>query len=177
MIENLFSIPIYKSKVDQKKFNTIQLEIAKGIKNTQFKMNEKWGNTHYLSDIKFRDNFLVKHQCLTFLEELHTNHLPNYLPSVKCSNNRHVVQSWAALFRKHNYGHIHGHHGSIAGVYYYKTKGSTGNLFFTNIYDYQKRVNIYGEEGDLLLFPTHLKHGITTNTSDIERISISFNLN
>jgi uncharacterized protein (TIGR02466 family) len=173
MIQQLFPIPVYAEKVSN--FKQIQEELSKAINNTKFSMKKDWGATHYLSDPNFKENYLHKHKCDTLLFEI-SMHLQKYAQALPVSNELLVTQSWAALFTKNNYGHIHDHIGTVSGVYYYKTKGSDGHLFFASEHSYQGRVNFQAEEGMLLLFPSHLRHGITTNTTDETRISISFNL-
>lgn len=173
MIQQLFPIPVYAEKVSN--FEQIQAELSKAIDKTKFSMKEDWGATHYLSDPNFKENYLTKHKCDTLLFEI-SMHLQKYAQTFPVSNDLRVTQSWAALFTKYNYGHIHDHIGTVSGVYYYKTKGTNGNIFFSPEHSYQGRVNFVGEEGMILLFPSHLRHGITTNTTDKTRISISFNL-
>jgi hypothetical protein len=167
MIQQLFSIPVFSTKV--KNFDEIQNEITRGLKNSKFSMNPLWGSTHYLSDPTFSENWLAKHSCNTLLSEIDT-YLKEYQDDVYT-----MKDSWVALFKEHNYGHIHHHGIGISGVYYYKVKGSTGNLFFKTNRDWQGRVDIESEEGRLYLFPSDLEHGITTNTNNTSRISISFN--
>tara|TARA_R100000234_G_scaffold43760_1_gene25915 strand:- start:275 stop:784 length:510 start_codon:yes stop_codon:yes gene_type:complete len=167
MIEQLFSIPVFNTKV--KNFNKIQSEITAGLRNSKFSINPDWGRTHYLSDPTFSENWLTKHSCNTLLSEIDTC-IKEYQDGEYTMKN-----SWVALFKEHNYGHIHTHGKGISGVYYYKVKGSTGNLFFRSGRDWQGRVVKECEEGQLLLFPSDLEHGITTNTTSTSRLSISFN--
>ena len=91
----------------------------------------------------------------------------------------------------------HRHPGAIlSGVYYVKCNDTNGNLFFSNHnpveYDWGNDNSIYEDihdnivasdnwnfvpkEGDLYLFPSWAKHGVISNTSNNNRISISFNL-
>ena len=173
MIDELFSIPLYSAKVNN--FDVIQSEITKGIKDSKFSTKPEWGKTHYLSDPSFSENWLTKHRCDTLLSEIenHVNNYKNVLRVGDCT----IQESWVALFKEHNYGHVHDHAGNkISGVYYFKTKGSKGNIFFTSKRSWQGRVESTSQEGLLMLFPSDLKHGITTNTSTVSRISISFNL-
>ena len=173
MIDQLFSIPVYSTQVND--FNTIQNEITKGVKNSKFSTIPEWGRTHFLSDPTFSENWLIKHRCNTLLSEIE-NHVNNYKHTLgveACV----LKESWVALFKEHNYGHIHSHSDNkISGVYYYKVKGSKGNLFFKSKRYWQGRAESTSQEGLLLLFPSDLEHGITTNTSTVSRISISFNL-
>jgi len=174
MIEQLFPVPLYSAQVDN--FGTIQDEITKGIQNSKFSFNPEWGRTHYLSDPTFSENWIIKHHCNTLLSQI-THHVDNYKDSLGITADCKVKESWVALFKEHNYGHVHDHSDNqISGVYYFKVKGSTGNIFFTSKRSWQGRVEASSREGLLLLFPSDLKHGITTNTSTVSRISISFNL-
>ncbi len=168
-MEKLFPVPLYIGDVDN--FDQIQSEIQVGIDNTNFRFKEEWGSTHEFSDPTFHENFLLKHNCQSFLNELPI-HLERYM-----QKQLPMKGAWAARFRKHMYGHIHDHFPhSVAGVYYFKTEGSDGKLFFRSDLKYYGRQYITPREGMLLLFPGSLKHGITTNTTDIDRISISFDL-
>ena len=173
MINELFSVPVYCENVSN--FKEIQAELKKAVDNTTFGMRKDWGATHYLSDPTFKENCLVKHKCDTLLFEI-SMHVQKYAERLNVGKDLRVKESWVALFAKNNYGHIHDHIGTISGVYYYRTKGSDSNIFFSPQQSYQNRINVTAEDGMLLLFPSHLRHGITTNTTKETRISISFNL-
>jgi len=84
----------------------------------------------------------------------------------------------------------------LSGVYYVRCNDSDGNLYFRNPnpvdFDWGKDIEIYEDfkdnivaadtwdfvpkEGDLYLFPSWAKHGVLSNTTNNNRISISFNL-
>ena len=84
----------------------------------------------------------------------------------------------------------------LSGVYYVRCNDSNGNLYFRNPnpvdFDWGRDVEIYEnfndniiaadtwdfvpKEGDLYLFPSWAKHGVLSNTTNNNRISISFNL-
>ena len=99
-----------------------------------------------------------------------------------------IVSSWMTKFDYRDYAHIHNHgHCDISGVYYYKIGDpGTGDLFFQspspsmvtsfsfNHYAY-KQCQI-PQEGKILLFPAYLDHGVGTNESDNDRMSLSFNI-
>ena len=40
----------------------------------------------------------------------------------------------------------------------------------------ERSVEIPADQGVILLFPGYLKHGVQTNISDVERLSLSFNI-
>ena len=92
------------------------------------------------------------------------------------------------MFKKGNYAHIHKHGFSdISGVYYYRTNGSDGDIFFETPVtetgcskfwsNHSLTFNIAPEKGLIILFPGWLSHGVRTNTTDNQRISLSFNIN
>ena len=77
----------------------------------------------------------------------------------------------------------------LSGCYYLQTpKENTGKICFTDPvsvrehnYDFthesQQTVHCMDPQvGDLILFPAWLKHGVSANTSDEDRITISFNI-
>ena len=108
------------------------------------------------------------------------------------SKNYDIVESWAAKFGPGEYAHIHNHgYADIAGVYYYKRplskqqREGNGNIFFTApgpeytsnpFYAKMARASWYFPEGTLVLFPGFLPHGVETNETDKDRISLSFNI-
>ena len=114
-------------------------------------------------------------------------HLKEYCSEIGYEYKRYKIDSWLSKFGKGNYAHIH-HHGitDISGVYYYKTNGNDGKIFFETpnpFLDTQLCYLRYGEtwehkpqEGKILLFPGWLRHGVRTNETDNTRISLSFNI-
>ena len=92
---------------------------------------------------------------------------------------------WAMINEKGSYNTLHNHPGcDIAGVYYFKKSGDDGNLFFctpnkaidSSVLLKTGRMVVNPTEGDLLLFPGWLDHGVQTNDTDDERVSVSFNI-
>ena len=84
-------------------------------------------------------------------------------------------------YKENNYAHIHDHiQTDIAGVYYFQLAEDDkdqAELFFVsplpNDSSYQ---SVKAKQGELLLFPGWLKHGVTTHMSSDDRVSFSFNL-
>ena len=85
-----------------------------------------------------------------------------------------------------HYAHAHHHgHADLSGVYYYKTTGDDGDLFFqtpnlastTSVWSNQPHtISMKPEQGKIILFPGYLMHGIRTNTTPHTRLSVSFNM-
>ena len=185
-VQNVYPTPIYYSVVNN--FDVIQEEIKESLVKTSLEMKEGWGNTHYLSTTNFQDNYIFDHNLSNFFGEIVT-HVKEYCKEIGCSSSSfEIYQSWVSLFKKGNYGHIHNHGSSdMSGVYYHKTNGKDGDIFFEPANPFLQTSDCYRnlsgrfvhppEEGKIILFPGWMKHGILTNTTDNTRISISFNIN
>jgi uncharacterized protein (TIGR02466 family) len=103
-----------------------------------------------------------------------------------------LVTSWLNLHKKGDWAQQHSHYNSvISGVWYISTTDKSGEFLvhaeqklFGNLLDFPKRVynefncGQYGfvpENGDLILFPSTLRHSVTPNQSDKDRYSLAFN--
>ena len=103
-----------------------------------------------------------------------------------------LVSSWANLHKKGDFAQVHAHYNSIiSGVWYLTTTPKSGKLIlhsdhklFGNLLDFPKRVynefngdnySFIPKVGDLLIFPSTLKHSVTCNEEDIDRFSVAFN--
>ena len=185
-IENIFPTPIYTTFVSN--IDLIQKEIQHGISTCNFEMKTDWGGTHYLSDVAFKDNVIEQKKMFYFQEEI-DKHLKNYCFEIGFEYKKYDMESWISLFKNDNYGHIHSHgDADISGCYYYKSCPDSGEIFFENPVPNMSSSHCYYEKycqrwihqpdvGKILLFPGWLKHGITKNKTNEDRISISFNIN
>ena len=187
-IESIFPTPIYYSGVEIYTINDITKEIDDALDKTEFSYRSDWGKTHQLSDTTFKQNFIVDN-ALVKLEEEIRHHVLVYLANVRCSKPREysITQSWVSLFKPGDYGHVHNHgYFDISGVYYHKTNGEDGDLFFnspdTNLstsycFEQASWPWIHSpQKGKIILFPSWMPHGIQTNETDSDRVSISFNI-
>lgn len=193
MTEGWFDTPVYHAKIANPSFDIIQKDFdsvvadwhSKGI----FKNKAEWDATTFFSDPTFTENFLADYRVNSFISELDI-HIKTYLTQIGfpfLSVAYDIRSSWMTLNKKGCYGHVHSHGAAdMSGVYYYKTSGKDGNIFFetpnklmTASYCFNhiaNRVNITPAEGLLVLFPGWLEHGTQTNTTDDDRMSVSFNL-
>jgi len=115
------------------------------------------------------------------------HHLRVYCSELNFPIRDYELNTWFSLFKKGNYAHIHNHGlADISGVYYYKTNGKDGKIFFESPNPHFDTSRCYfwkgyrreydPEEGHILLFPSWLRHGVETNQTDDVRISLSFNI-
>ena len=197
VLYHLFPTPVYAAMVDN--LDVVQSEIDGVCDKLEFIYNPNFGQTHKLSAPSFKTNVIGEHNMVNFSEQIH-KHIDHYLNAIEFEQSGYfnpenplkydIVSSWITKFEKRDYAHIHNHgHCDISGVYYYKVgedKDETGDLFFQspvpsmitsftfNHYAY-KQCQI-PQEGKLLLFPAYLDHGVATNESGYDRMSLSFNI-
>jgi uncharacterized protein (TIGR02466 family) len=103
-----------------------------------------------------------------------------------------LINWWYSIHKKYDYGKLHNHkEGIISGVYYVKVPLNSGKISFqrpddqeyffegdeVNEYNY-KYYSYNPVEGQVLFFPSYLKHLVHQNTTEDasdERICIAFN--
>ena len=103
------------------------------------------------------------------------------------------TEMWSIINKKNDYNTIHTHPNSyLSAAYYVKAPKNCGKFIVENplsisrhSYPALERPTEFNvkvarleiEEGDLLLFPAYLPHGVEENTSEEDRVVISFNIN
>ena len=103
-----------------------------------------------------------------------------------------LTEMWAIINKKNNFNIEHTHPNNyLSAAYYVKAPENCGSFNISNpnqiareriaISDKRTEFNrisaqIKPVEGDLLLFPAYLPHSVSVNTSDEDRIVISFNV-
>lgn len=185
-VEAIFPTPIYYSVVDN--LDNISREIDAALSKTNFSYKPEWGTTHHMSDPSFSQNFIVDNNLTTFQDTLQ-QHMQQYFNEMGCPKQctYKIKSSWSSLFKPRDFGHVHAHgYNDISGVYYHKTNNHDGDIFFLSpnthlatSYCYEHTHWVWEHkplQGKLLLFPSWLQHGIKTNETEDERISISFNI-
>ena len=110
-------------------------------------------------------------------------------PSFKLDN------MWVNINPTHSYNRQHTHPGSMfSGVYYIQTPKNCGNIYFERpqmdleeSFDWKYNKGTFNSLNSLewwmpstkhicYIFPSYMRHYVEPNRSDIDRISISFNL-
>ena len=165
----LFNIDIYTNGFEITEDIKESLDIA-----TFRKFNPQNGKTHLIGDANIGEKFK---------EEL-SKHLFKYCNTLRYDLKKYkIYESWFTKLEPNDYAYVHDHgDADISGVYYCKTSGSDGKIFFASplpsgkLYANNQRFTITPMNGGLLLFPGWLKHGVTRNESNNDRISLSFNI-
>ena len=188
MIKNLFTTPIYQVKLNNKIVHDRFMEVYNDLESKgKFEYRPDW-MSHKLSDGDFQENLINVYQLDEFKKEI-DSHLEKYLGALEYHRPSwwKIVECWMTAYDKGDFAHLHTHMPSdISGVYYVKTTGSDGRIFFMNpnqmintpMYRHMgDRVFIEPEEGMLILFPSWLNHAVEPNRTDDRRLSVAFNVN
>ena len=99
------------------------------------------------------------------------NHLRKLVGEIEATWIVHSL--WGINYKKGDHTIFHDHSPSTFSFsYYVRASKKSSPLIFSDI-DYE----LLPKENDLIIFPSHLKHGVPSQISDSERIVISGNIN
>tara|TARA_R110002167_G_scaffold6277_7_gene29043 strand:+ start:30394 stop:31014 length:621 start_codon:yes stop_codon:yes gene_type:complete len=145
-----------------------------------------------ISNLSTRDKNVLNNPALKDLRDTLQQHLDEYFKTIYNTSNRvslKITQSWLTLSRQGDSHHSHTHPNSVvSGVLYINLAKNDGVSFHRNEdnlwhellpaqenYFNAKSYFINTEVGDILLFPSHVRHGVREVTEAVERVSLSFN--
>ena len=189
-IQEIFSVPIYKVKLD---LNVKELQSF-----CQWKSIDEYESGKVLSNRGgyHSNNLNLKDAALQpLIKEIET-HSSQFAETFLSKNKQILINMWFNINLYKDFNISHNHSGDdISGVYYIKTPNECGNIIFEHpaqdLFDYYflnvenpEEVNTYNartwwmpsEVNMLYLFPAWLNHSVETNKNKTEeRISISFN--
>ena len=141
-------------------------------------------------NFKSKDSYLFKHEPLKKIKNFCVESITKYTEKILNSKQRLVItQCWTNKNPPGAKHHEHVHPNSIiSGVFFFKIGGKLPPIQFAKSIqgamklDPVKYNNVNAEPfllpcvpGELLLFPSNLKHSVSTNLSEETRYSISFN--
>jgi uncharacterized protein (TIGR02466 family) len=181
---NLFGTPVY--------FNKIQIN----NEEKNFLINEKYERLHINNGYVSKNKLILNNKKINNLKKNIINCLNDYLYNklkVKKKIKFKLLNSWCMKHKKNDYSDEHNHPNSfISGIFYIKTNEKSGDLIFKKNHDniFPQTIKIEFEEfnlinsdfwyvkpkeGDILLFPSNLKHLVTKNNSEEDRYCCAFN--
>jgi uncharacterized protein (TIGR02466 family) len=193
----LFPTPIYINEIGN--IDEVQKELLSILEkeHQNFKKNSSvaWDKNAgtYTGGFDYYVSVLEQHKPSIFLKELEKSILSFFhdlqFDIVQDNSEIIIEESWFARTQKNEYHHQHAHKTELAGIYYLKTNGKDGNIafhsdtrilqtsrIFRNPETLPHALALTPQIGMLLLFPGWLEHSVTSNQTDEERISLSFNL-
>jgi uncharacterized protein (TIGR02466 family) len=184
---NLFSVPIYTTKID---INKIQKTFLKNLPlNLVEEKNGLMSNDKYVLHKKELSNIKKDIDKAVYVYK-------NDILKIDDNIEFFIVNSWLMRHDKNHYAHEHSHANSvISGVYYVDVPEMSGNLIFhkasNNISNamspvialkYKQYTTYTSEEYSvktknnlLVLFPSNLRHSVPISFSNKPRYCIAFN--
>ena len=150
----------------------------------------EWIEQKANSNFKSKDTYLLEHKQFKNIKNFIYESLNKFTKNISQSDQRLVVtQCWLNKNPKGSKHHEHVHPNSIiSGVFYFKQDPKLPPISFSKSIqhamklDPKKYNNLNSEtfllpctDGELILFPSNLKHSVPINMGDEPRISMSFN--
>lgn len=181
-----FQTPIYQSYIEKNSFSQIKKDVKSFIHNNNNLFSSIWDcPTLTTQNIVLEKNIKSK-----LLEEEIKNHVKEYYNFWKfnkpCSLN--IEQLWVNISNQGSYQEIHDHGNYLfSGSIYIKVNDKSGNLVLYNSLSaenilmhcssiFDKTCSINPKNSMIVLFPGWMKHRVSQNKSDLNRISVSFNI-
>jgi len=159
-------------------------------KELKYIENIEWTPQVANGNFKSKDTYLTKHESLKNITSFFKECIDDYCNTIANSNQRLVItQLWGNRNPKGSKHHEHVHPNSIiSGVFYLRQDPKLPPIQFSKANQHAikldpRKYNNYNAEtfmlpcvaGELILFPSNLKHSVPINQGDEERISLSFN--
>ena len=186
MKKNIFTIPLFNYEFNGD-MDSLETNIRKyvgavrGVKRSNVHGYQSLPDLHTLEFMQPFMRWLCESAGEAFEELGHTRQHVN------------VEGCWFNINNTLNsHNQIHNHSGVVSGVFYLKAPEGAGNLHIMNMGMNQMwsghnqadrpssataaHYTIKPRAGDMYLWPSYLYHSVDSNTKDVERISISFNL-
>ena len=159
-------------------------------KELKYIENIEWTPQVANANFKTKDSYLTKHESLKNITSFFKECIDDYCNTIANSNQRLVItQLWGNRNPKGSKHHEHVHPNSIiSGVFYLRQDPKLPPIQFSKSNQHgmklnPRKYNNYNAEtfmlpcvaGELILFPSDLKHSVPINMGEEERISLSFN--
>lgn len=185
----IYPVLIYHSTANN--VDTIQADFKQVfdqlVANNKFQRREP--NQHRISDTSFSGNMITEFQLDAFEKEVLLQ-AEQYLKMIGWDTTNislKITESWMTLTNQGEFAPKHEHGASdISGVYYVDTAETDGQLYFASPTKQCQSsllfaathpiMSIPPADNMVILFPGWLEHGISTQKTTGDRISVSFNI-
>ena len=181
----LFPEPVYFTTLDRALTNA-ELKAINKQKTTTYK---NVGNT------TSNDTYILDQKALKNLKKELYIKVMDYFNNIICTTNTivpYITQSWLNYTTKDQYHHMHTHANSyVSGVFYIAADDKVDKIIFHKPEAGPRRIRLESTKfntfnsqtwfytvktGDLILFPSHLTHGVDMKKETNIRIALSFNV-
>lgn len=179
---HMFAVPVYRAALGRS-FSQQEMEF--------FKYSLQ-GAVPAINNQASVDKRVLAAPAMKDLRQFVEANLAQYLQTVFNTSNDvrlQITQSWLTLSGKGQSHHVHTHPNSVvSGVLYINLAPQDGINFYRNedniwyelVRQQDNYYNAYqyfvqSSVGDLLLFPSNVRHGVREVTADVQRVSLSFN--
>lgn len=179
---NLFAVPVYRAPL-KGEFTNAELKYFDAQLQTPVQA---------IANLSSQNKYVLNAPEMKPLRDLVQGHLDQYFATVfDTANDARLVitQSWLSLTGKGGSHHTHSHPNSIAsGVVYINLAANDGINFYRDEdrqwFDLKPRQQNYynaysyfieAKVGDVVIFPSHIKHGVRQVETDMQRLSLAFN--
>lgn len=179
---NLFAVPLYVSSLERQ-FSEAELKF----------FERQLRDCHpAVANFSTNNKQLLDDPAMAGIRGIVQKNLDKYLEVVFNTSNDVrllITQSWLALTRKGQVHHEHTHPNSVAsGVLYINLAENDGINFYRNRdnqwYELERVADNYYNAskyfirtrvGDIVIFPSNVRHGVPEVTAEVDRISLAFN--
>ena len=182
-VHQIFPVPVYISKLER----VLTKEELNMVHEYRKKTKKNEGNS------RTTDSYVLEHKTLKNLKEALTKMVVDYFDKVVGTDNSivpYITQSWINYTKTNEYHPIHYHLNSyVSGIFYIDAKKKVDLIVFNKV-DHRElaptitRPNIFDarfwgffiKTGDVVLFPSTLRHQVPSKKGTNLRISLSFNV-
>ena len=173
-----YSVKYYRANIESQTFEKIKDNVLSYVKK-----NIKSFIQPFPEDVFKSDYPNTRMSNLVPIYTTISNHFKKYVNSKFLdSNTLQISNIWVNVTSKGEFQNYHNHLSgdptrftTYSGTIYIKTPKNSGNIVFTNE-DLYNSIEIEPKEGTIILFPSYLRHAVTPNLSEKERVSMSFNI-
>lgn len=179
---NMFAVPLYKARLGRQ-FSTDEM---------QFFQAQLKAPVQAISNYASQNKKILDEPAMQNIRAVLQSHLDQFFRITFNSTNKvalQITQSWLTRSQQGDSHHVHTHPNSVvSGVLYINLAPEDGITFYRNEdnlwYELLRSEDSYYNApsyfiqtsmGELILFPSHIRHGVRTVTAPVDRVTLSFN--
>lgn len=179
---NMFAVPLYKARLGRQ-FTADEM---------QFFQAQLKSPVQAISNFASQNKKILDEPAMHDIRAVLQSHLDQFFRITFNSSNKvalQITQSWLTRSQQGDSHHVHTHPNSVvSGVLYINLAPQDGITFYRNVdnlwYELLRNEDSYYNApsyfvqtsiGELILFPSNIRHGVRTVSAPVDRVSLSFN--